>query len=222
MTPLQYRILELSYKHRLSHIGSCLGAAPILDEIYSLRKPDEPVILSAGHCGLTLYCVLEKYEGKNAEDLLNRHGVHPTKNKEDGIWCSTGSLGQGLSVAVGRALADMNRNVWCYITDGECAEGVVYESLNLAERNGLWNLKVFCNWNGYGAYRESDPFMRRLVDSLFPMEVRMEKPDDLGIPFLKGQDAHYYTMTKEDWEWTQREWEKSQQEYVNATQSWWL
>jgi transketolase len=182
-----------------------LGAAPILDEMYSKRRPDEPVILSCGHAGLALYCVLEKYYGHiDAEDLLMRHGVHPTKNAEDGIWCSTGSLGQGITVATGRALVDRGRDVWCLISDGECAEGSVYEALRLAGEKRLTNLRVYCHWNGYGAYRQIEggalDTMRLLCRW---MEVRGIRPEGLGIPFLKAQDAHYTQMSEEDWKWVQ-------------------
>lgn len=202
MTDLAYRILSLSYKHRRSHIGSCLTAAPVLDEIYRERKPSEPVIASAGHCGLALYCALEKHCGKDAEDLLARHGVHPTKNAADGIWCSTGSLGQGISVAVGRALANRSRRVWVYITDGECAEGVVYEALAFAGRARLDNLIVYCGWNGYGAYRETDNRVLHALNELFPVRWSYDGWDP-EIPFLKGQAAHYITMSESDWVWVQ-------------------
>lgn len=197
MNPLHRRILDISYRHKLSHLGSCLGAVDIIDEIYAERQPDEPFLLSCGHAGLALYVVLEKYLGKDAEDLFKRHGVHPTKNLNDGIYCSTGSLGQGISIAVGRALANRDRKVWCLISDGECAEGVVYESLNFALRHKLDNLKVYCHSNGYAAYRETYGI------NLPWMSLRGKSPEDLGYPFLKGQDAHYYAMKSEDWAWVE-------------------
>lgn len=202
MNDLTYRILELAYRYRKAHIGSALTAAPILDEIYQKRKPDEPVILSAGHAFLALACVLEKHCGKDAEDLIKRHGTHPNKNAADGIWCSTGSLGQGLSVAVGRALADRKRNVWVYITDGECAEGVIYESLAFARRAKLTNLRVYCGWNGHAAYRESDGHVLHALHELHPLRVTFDSPA-FDIPFLKGQDAHYRVMTEQDWAWVE-------------------
>lgn len=203
LTKLQYRILSLSYKHKLSHLGSCLGCVGILDDIYSKRKADDPVILSCGHAGLGLYVVLEKYLRKDAEDLLLRHGVHPSKNATDGIWCSTGSLGQGLSVAVGRALADRNREVWCVISDGEMAEGVIWESLNFIREHLLDNLHVIVHWNGFGAYRKT-PWIGRVHKELYDtLDVRGSDPLYLDIPFLNGLDAHYYTMTEADWKWVQ-------------------
>lgn len=206
MTDLQFRILELSHRHNLSHIGSCLTALPCLEEIYTQRKPDEPVILSAGHAGLALYVCLERFCGKDAEDLLTRHGVHPTKNEADGIWCSTGSLGLGLPIACGRALADRSRKVWCVISDGECREGSIVEGFQLIRDQNLTNLQVYLNWNGYGAYRETGPSFED-GELAFLMEMcpwlswTTKRPEDLGIPFLKGQAAHYHQMSDADWAW---------------------
>ncbi len=203
LTPLQFRVLELAHKHKRSHIGSALTAVPILDEIYSKRMPDEPVILSAGHAFLGLACVLEKhFRHLDAEDLIRRHGVHPTKNVEDGVYCSTGHLGHGITIAAGRALADRSKNVWVYTTDGECASGKVYAAISFASRFNLTNLRVFCGWNGFGAYRNSTPETKDALDGFgFPIEWRNTRIDDLDIPFLKKQDAHYYQMTEKDWEW---------------------
>ena len=64
MNDLEKRIIDLSYKLRLSHIGSCLNAVNVLDHIYNVKKKDDPVILSSGHMGLALYVVLEAKKGK--------------------------------------------------------------------------------------------------------------------------------------------------------------
>src|SRR5689334_7883129 len=119
MNPLQNRIKTISRKLNLSHLGSNLTAVGIIDRIYQKRKPHEPFVLSCGHAGLALYVVLEKYLGKNAEELYLKHGTHPNRDIENGIYCSTGSLGWGLTIAAGMAFADRERNVWCLISDGE-------------------------------------------------------------------------------------------------------
>lgn len=202
--PLHRRILDVSHRHKLSHLGSCLGAVDIIDDIYSRRKPDEPFILSAGHAGVALYCVLEKHLGLDAEALFLKHGVHPNKDLGDGIYASTGSLGCGLGIAVGRALSNRNRNVWCLISDGECAEGIVWEALSFARREELFNLKVHCHWNGYGAYRSTTSDWRTLLGAFQGhVSIHERSVDDLGIPFLKGQDAHYYVQTDADWAWVE-------------------
>ena len=107
MKPLHKRILELSFKHQLAHIGSCLSSADIIDAIYSVKRPQDKFILSCGHAAVALYCVLEKYLGADAEALLEKHGVHP--NRDELIDYSTGSLGHGIGAAVGMAMAQPDR-----------------------------------------------------------------------------------------------------------------
>jgi transketolase len=187
MTPLHYRILEISHKHRLSHLGSNIGAVDILDEIYGKRQAGDPFILSSGHAGLALYVILEKYLGMDPEDLLVRHGIHPDKDLAHGLYCSTGSLGLGLPIAVGRALADRSRNVWCLISDGECAEGSIYEACNIIRRYKITNLKVYINWNFFGAYHETDWLGGHFLRTLLPdIEIRGCGIEYYGIPFLRG------------------------------------
>jgi len=122
------RVLEVAYKNKLSHLGSYFSALPVIEEIFETKKSDEPFILSNGHASLALYAVLEKHHGIDAEFLFNKHGGHPHRDEDNKIYCSTGSLGLGLLVSVGRALANRNDNVYCLISDGECAEGSIWES----------------------------------------------------------------------------------------------
>src|SRR5258706_1781440 len=148
---LRRQIVEISYKYHLSHLGSCLSVLDILVEIFQKKKPGEPVILSNGHSGLALYCCLEKYNdpsrGRSAEEIFAHHGVHPDRCKDCGIDCSTGSLGLGITLAVGMALADRTRGVWCVISDGELAEGSLHEALRIAVQYELKNLHVYLNDN---------------------------------------------------------------------------
>ena len=106
------------------------------------KNKEDIFILSSGHAALALYAVLEKYEGKNAEELFLKHGGHPHRDEENGIYCSTGSLGLGITVAVGRALANKNRKVHVLISDGESAEGSVWEALRFIQENNLTNIEV--------------------------------------------------------------------------------
>ena len=108
MVDLKKRILEIAHKHKLSHLGSYLTAVDIIDEIYRIKNPNDIFILSSGHAALALYVVIEKYEGKNAEELFLKHGGHPHRDEKNGIYCSTGSLGLGITITVGRALAKVD------------------------------------------------------------------------------------------------------------------
>ena len=199
MNDLKKRILEISYKKGLAHLGSCLTAYPIIEEIYKIKKPNEKFILSAGHSALALYCVLEARGGRNAEDIFNHHGVHPDRCSQCGLDYSCGSLGHGIGAAVGMALADRAKGVYCLLTDGECAEGSVFEALRIAGEQKLNNLKVYVNCNSYGAYGEIDvDLLEKRLHMFFPVEV--VRTDVNQLPFLKNQGAHYYKMTEADYE----------------------
>jgi len=192
MSSLHDRVIEISKNHKLSHLGSCLTAVDIIDEIYSKKVSDEKFVLSCGHAGLALYVVLEDRVGCNAEELFKLYGVHPERDKCGGIHCSTGSLGQGLPIALGMAMADRSKNVYCLISDGEAAEGTIWEVANVMQKYKVENLKLYCNWNGWGAYDETMKFTRLMLIVMFPgirmFETRVE---DHG---LKGQSAHYVTI----------------------------
>ena len=54
------RILEISYKENLSHLGSCFSSIDLIDAVYKVKSKDEKFILSSGHAGIALYAILEK------------------------------------------------------------------------------------------------------------------------------------------------------------------
>ena len=122
MVNLKKRIAEIAYKNKIGHLGSYFSSIEIVDEIFSKMDEDDIFILSAGHCALALYVCLEKYHGIDAEMLFKKHGGHPHLDEENKIYCSTGSLGLGITIALGRAVANPNRKVWVMISDGETAE----------------------------------------------------------------------------------------------------
>ena len=199
---LKKRILEIAYKHKLSHLGSYLSAVGIINEIYKSKQPEDIFILSSGHAALALYVVLEKYEGKNAEELFLKHGGHPHRDEANGIYCSTGSLGLGITVAVGRALVDKDRKVHVLISDGESAEASVWESLRFIQENNLTNIEVYVNVNGYAAYDKVD--IKYLADRLkaFLPSINIRYTDVNQYPFLRGLNAHYHVMSEEDYKST--------------------
>jgi len=196
---LKRRILEIAFKHKCSHLGSCLSSVNIIDNIYSkMQSTDDIFILSSGHSGLALYTVIEKYYGINANILFENHGVHPYRDEERKIYCSTGSLGMGITVAVGRALANKKRNVHVLLSDGECEEGSVWESLRFIKENNLENIKVYVSANGYCAYDSMDiNYLEKRLKAFLP-EIKIIKTNVNQLPFLRGLNAHYHIMSKED------------------------
>ncbi len=192
MNTLHERIIEISKKHHLAHLGSSLTSVDIIDEIYQLKKEDEPFILSCGHCGLALYVILEAYYGFDAEELYLKHGTHPHRDLEDKIYFSTGSLGMGIGASAGMALADRSKNVYCLISDGEAFEGICWESANVIERYKITNLKLYLNFNGWSAYTRVETWMLRRIMQIFPnIQYRITKVSDYG---LTGLSSHYVTL----------------------------
>ena len=190
------RIKEISIKHGLSHVGSNLTAADIINDIYFLKKEDESFVCSSGHCSLALFCVLELHYELDAEKLYLKHGTHPNRDLRDKIEVSTGSLGMGLGIALGMALADRTKNVYCLISDGESFEGIIWEVANVVRKYEVTNLIIYCNFNGWSAYdKVSEGHIMRL-ESLFPTYLNREgnfrvvrtHVEDYG--FI-GLNAHY-------------------------------
>lgn len=200
MTPLERRIVDITYQERMSHLSSCLSAAPILEEIFAAKADDEVFILSNGHAGLALYCMLEQKYGIDPVGLLHKHGIHPSRDLPNHLYCSTGSLGSGLPIAVGHALANRNKNVYCMISDGECAEGSIWESLRFIHEARLTNLHVYVNINGMGAYDmiDVDYLVKRLRAFLPLIHIRISQPHKWS--FARDLLTHYYVLNEKDYQ----------------------
>lgn len=201
---LKTRILDISYKLKLSHLGSCLTMVDLLDEVYEQKKRDDIIVLSAGHAGLALYVVLEKYEGIDAEALFLKHGVHP--NRDENIFATAGSLGHGIGIAVGAAIANPSVSVYCLTTDGELMEGSSYESLRNADLLRLSNFSLIVNANGYGAYSKIPTDYLYSFSNIFThISIDIRKTSCLlGVRRLQGLSGHYYVLDKKDYEKARR------------------
>lgn len=220
---LRKRLLTIINDVHTSHIGSCLSILDIVDAVYQIKDKHEKFILSNGHAAASLYVVLEKYKYIKTANLID-YGVHPDRNEKKGIDVSTGSLGQGLPIAVGMALANQNKNYYCLISDGESAEGSIWEALRVVHDQKINNLKIIISVNGWGAY---DPInsqniykrikgfgfdiikinghnSKQIIDTLSKTYTKptviFAKTNSEQLPFLVGQDAHYYTMKEEDYQ----------------------
>lgn len=217
------RILEISFERRLSHLGSCFSVVDIILAVYCIKNKNDKFILSSGHAGVGWYAVLESKGLMKISDLAE-FNIHPTRDPKLGIEVSSGSLGHGLPIAVGMALANQKNNIYCCISDGESSEGSIWEALRVAKEQRLNNLKVIVNANGWGAYDSisTDDLLTRieafvgkvrtvdghnikeLEDALIDNEnsqplIVFAKTTVEHFPFLTGQDAHYYTMSEADY-----------------------
>jgi transketolase len=191
---LNKRILEISIKHKLSHLGSCFTTLPIIYEIYSKKRSEDKFVLSNGHAGLALYVVLEHFYNVDAEHLLETYGIHPERDIENFIDVSTGSLGLGITIATGMALANSNIKVYCIISDGESAEGSVWEALRFIDENQIKNIEVHANINGWAAYKSvNTEKLTKQLKSFLP-EIKIHNTDlNEVIQFETPLSAHYLT-----------------------------
>ena len=203
---LKRRIIEISYKLKIGHIGSCLTAVDIIEEIYQQMKPDEKFVLSAGHAHLAHLVVKEKRSNQfpvyDIEGIIKQYGIHC--DREAGCDVSTGSLGHGIGIAVGMALADRTKNVYCLVSDGELAEGSVHEAVRIWHEQRLMNLNIYVNFNGWGAYKKIDDLYQlfRFTDMDKPMfiDVRETYHEMWNYPkWLQGQIAHYKVLNKQEY-----------------------
>lgn len=199
LNKLERRIIELSFKHGLSHISSCLNTVNVLADIYDQLRDTDPVCLDNSHSALALFVVLEAEGLCDAEEMIKTHGTHAGRDRKAGIWVSGGSLGQVATVSVGMALADRKRNVYLVLSDGGLAEGCIWEALNVAREQKLDNLIVHVIANGFGAYRDInlDNLCARL-DAFFPSFFWHEPK--MPATFLEGLNGHYCKLTKDQYE----------------------
>lgn len=199
LSKLEKRIIDISYKKKLSHLGSCLTAVRLIDMIFQAKKKEEPFILSNGHAGLALYVVLEKWGLGDAEELFDKHGVHPNRDIEHGIIASAGSLGHGIGIAVGMAIADKSRDVYVMVSDGEMAEGSCWEALRIAGELRLENLKIMVNANGYSAYDKTDIDVMDLRMQYFYPSLMQRTNMYVWPEYLQGLESHYHVLKDEEY-----------------------
>jgi len=161
-------IIDQSKRANVGHIGSSLSIADIIAVLYSqvlrtnhnLINERDRFVLSKGHAALTLYCAFY-LKGWITSDQLDTYcadnsllGVHPETSLKY-IDFSTGSLGQGLSMGTGAALAakmqKSDRRTYVLLSDAELNEGSVWEASMFAAHHGLDNLVAIVDWNGQQA-----------------------------------------------------------------------
>lgn len=162
---MRRRILEMSQTVTALHIGGSFSCLELVDTVYSrlmqrgegVNDPDT-FILSKGHGSLAQYAVLEEL-GILPKAELDRYckpggklATHPDYGTP-GIEASTGSLGHGLPLGVGMALADkvlgVDRTVYVVMSDGEMQEGSVWEALMLAPTLKITNLVGLVDLNDF-------------------------------------------------------------------------
>ncbi|QBE97193.1 Transketolase 1 [Blautia producta] len=167
---LRMTAVDMVYKGKDGHPGPALSIADIMAVLFFDEMRIDPAnpewedrdrfILSKGHACPIYYAALSEkgYFGEKIEDfklraLGSRFQGHPVMNKTKGVDMTSGSLGNGISIAGGMALAGKYRKkdyyVYVIVGDGELQEGVCWEGINSAAAHKLDNLIVFVDKNGW-------------------------------------------------------------------------
>jgi len=174
-------IIEMSYRSKSGHIGSAFSIVDILTVLYfrvmniSPKRPEDPgrdrFILSKGHGASALFATLALRGFFPIKELkryrINKgrfHG-HPCKGTAPGIEISTGSLGHGLSIGAGMALALKKTKpkvkIFVLLGDGECQEGSVWEAAMFSFTHNLKNLIVIVDANNFQAFGKTSKISTR-------------------------------------------------------------
>lgn len=182
---IRRRLIDLHYQAKVGHLGGNLSCLDILLVLFArMDWARDRFILSKGHSAGALYTALWSAGRMTDEELRNFHrnespvGGHPSPFFKPEIPFFTGSLGHGLGLAAGVALARRLRgqsgDVYALLSDGEWQEGSTWEALNFAFHHDLGNLKVLVDFNGlqgFGSIEETLS-MRDLPRRVAAMGVR--------------------------------------------------
>jgi len=198
---IRVHALRMIYTANASHIGSCFSIADILAVLYSevlILDPSNPnlldrdrFILSKGHGAAIYYAVLAECGFFPIKWLItyckdgSRLGGHVTKNGIPGVEVSTGSLGHGLSIGCGVAIAGKrdkkDYRVFVMLSDGELDEGSNWEAILFASQHHLDNLTVIIDYNKFQAFGD--------VTKIINLEPLMDKFLSFGWA-VKEIDGH--------------------------------
>lgn len=235
-------IIKQVYNAGSGHPGGSLSCVDILTVLYfnqmniNEKEPNAPsrdrFVLSKGHCAPALYACLAKkgfFDKEELEGFRKINGElqgHPDKNKVCGVDMSTGSLGQGLSVANGMALASkINHDgyrVYCLLGDGEIEEGQVWEAAMTASKYKLDNLCAIVDYNnlqidgtveevkglnnlegkfksfGFNTIVIDGHNMEQLIDSFETAKISKGKPTVIIAKTIKGKGVSFME-NKAEW-----------------------
>ena len=203
---LRYQVVQLSHNAGTPHLGSALSCIDILVAAYWRAARIDPtkadaftrdrLILSKGHAASALYTALaaRNFFPESWLDAFGKHGGHlaeqPAPNCAPGVELATGSLGHGLPVGIGMALAArLSKNdyrVFVVMSDGECNEGSVWEAAMFAPAQRLGRLVVVIDYNKWQATGRSNEVLNlsSLVDKWRAFGWAAREVDGHSLPQL--------------------------------------
>ena len=176
------RILEISQKVTALHIGGTFSCAEIMEVIFNYfiktKSEMDCFILSKGHASILHYAILEQKKLIKKQEMDNYCkkkgylGVHPDRGNP-GINASTGSLGHGLGMAVGVAIAEKQKNtkVFVVLSDGELQEGSTWEAIMLIPALKLKNVIMIIDNNNLQSLEKTS----KTHPNLYPIEKKLSQ-----------------------------------------------
>ncbi len=198
---IKKRFLKMYFNAKAGHIGSSLSCTEILTFLkFSWMNENDELVLSKGHAAAVLYSVWAE-AGIISEEEINtfyKNGTylsaHPPVNKIKGIPFATGSLGHGLGLAAGLALASKlkkdDRKIFCVTSDGEINEGSTWEAVLFIKAQQLNNLIWIIDRNKLQGFGHTE--------SIMPLEPLNEKLLAFGFDVIRinGHDINDFQKAK--------------------------
>lgn len=199
LAEVRKRLIRMHYESGVGHIGGNLSAIDVLALLFNERiDGGDHFVLSKGHSAGALYVALWSAGRLDDETLETFHkdgtllAGHPPANGIDGVLFATGSLGHGLSLAAGTALAlslkAESGHVFCLTSDGEWQEGSTWEALIFACHHALPNLTIIVDHNrlqGFGSTTEVAS-MAPLWERLAGFEVALQIVDGHDLEAIRS------------------------------------
>jgi len=170
-------------EHGEAHLGGSFSIIEMLIALYEVvLKADDKIILSKAHASFPL-CILLKDKGYNPK-LTTHLEIDP----QNGIHCTTGSLGHGLPIGTGMAMARKRLKrlgkIYVMMSDGECQEGTTWESLLIGAKHNLDNLIVLVDYNKIQALST--------LDDALPLDNLVAKFKAFNWSSLDISDGHSF------------------------------
>ena len=194
---LRREIIEASYKANACHIGSALSCVDIIWNIYNKMGKDDLFVFSKASGVAALYVVLAEkgyFPKSKVAYYLKKYPL--ASRKVPGVMVDSGSLGHGLPMACGMALADKKRKVYCLMSDGEMDCGTTWESLLFKKQHKLNNLKIYVDANEFQACGKTKDILDIPWDFIKSMGVKVVKTiKGKGVSFMENDNSwHYFNL----------------------------
>lgn len=181
---LRLKTFRAFIKKGEAHLGGSFSLIEILISLYEvvLKKKDK-FILSKSHASFPM-CLLLRDKG-----LKTKLTTHLEIDKKNGIHCTTGSLGHGLPISAGMALARkrlrIKGKIFVMISDGECQEGTTWETLLIATKHKLDNLVIIIDYNKIQALSK--------IKDVLPLESLPKKIKAFNCNCVNVRNGHNFS-----------------------------